>query len=79
MTTKKKVHKQARNWALVVIAVTVMIVNVALLVAAVLYWSALGWWSLAVAVGALTSIFFSIQAIRKNEPAWLLLDLILPG
>lgn len=79
MKNKKKVHKPVRNWALVVIASSYILVNIILIVIAVLFWSDLGWWAPIITVGAVVSIYFSIEAIRKNEPAWLLLDLILPN
>lgn len=79
MKKKKKDHKPTRNWALVVIASSYILVNVILLAITVMFWSDLGWWTPVIAIGAVVSIYFSVEAIRKNEPAWLLLDLILPG
>jgi hypothetical protein len=79
MIKKKKEQKPPRNWALVVIASIMIVINLALLVIAVAYWSNLGWWAPALIVGAIASLFLSVEAIRKNDPAWLMLDLILPG
>ena len=76
---KKKEQKIERNWALVVIASIMIIINLALLVIASMYWSALGWWAPVIVVGAIVSIYLSIEAIRTNDPTWLLLDLILPS
>ena len=74
----KKVQTVQRNWALVIIASMMIILNVVLLAAVVFYWSAFGWWSLIAVVGAVASIYLSVEAIRTNDPTWLLLDLILP-
>ena len=79
MKSKKKQQTLSRNWALVVIALIMIIINLILLAIAVLYWSVLGWWAPALVGGAITSLFLSVEAIRKNDPTWLLLDLILPG
>lgn len=79
MKKKKNQLKPARNWALVVVAVSYIVINLILLVIGVMFWSDLGWWAPAIVIGAMASIYFSIEAIRTNEPAWLLLDIILPG
>ena len=75
----KKIQNYERNWGLVVIASLMILGNAAILVLAVLYMTTLGWWSAALIAGAITSIWLSVEAIRHNEPAWLLLDLILPN
>lgn len=75
----KKMQNKERNWVLVVVASIVIILSIALLVITLRNISTLGWWSLAIAAGAVSSICLSITAIKRNEPAWLLLDLILPG
>ncbi len=79
MKSKNKAQKTSRNWALVIIASIVIAISVTLLVMAVVYRSNLGWWAPVLAVGAVISILLSVQAIKKNDPVWLLLDLILPG
>ena len=76
---KKKEQTIERNWALVVIASIMIIINLVLLVIASMYWSALGWWAPVITVGAIVSIYLSVEAIRTNDPTWLLLDLILPS
>ncbi|MNH58462.1 hypothetical protein D3C73_102620 [compost metagenome] len=50
-----------------------------LLVALAIHGTALGWWALLIGAGAVSSIYFSVLAIKKNDPAWLLLDFILPN
>lgn len=75
----KKKQKRERNWALVIIASSVIALNIALLVFTAMNIAWLGWWSFFIAMGALSSIVLSATAIKKNEPAWLLLDLILPS
>jgi hypothetical protein len=75
----KKMQNKERNWPLVVIASIVIIFNIGLFVVAVMNVSAFGWWSLAILAGAALSIWLSALAIKRNEPAWLLLDFILPN
>ena len=43
------------------------------------YVSVLGWWAALFIAGAISSIVLGLVAIKKNDPTWLLLDLILPN
>lgn len=74
-----KQNKSERNWPLVVIALIVIAINAVLLVIGLANTATLGWWALLIALAALTSIFLSVMAIKQNNPAWLLLDLIIPN
>ena len=68
-----------RNWALVVVASILIIIGLALLVLAIINVGTFGWWSLALILGALTTIAAAVMSIVKNDPVWILLDLIIPG
>lgn len=75
----KRHTRSERNYALVVIAGLVIIGNsflLAVLAAGVIN---IGWFGWLVAAGSLSSIIMSTMAIRRNDPTWLLLDLILPN
>jgi len=78
MKSKKKVVIE-RNWALVVVASILISIGLALLVLAILNIATFGWWSLALGLGALTTIAAAVMSIVKNDPVWILLDLIIPG
>ena len=68
------------NWLLRVIASLIILLNIALLVVAISNYQSLGWlWTTVLCTAGVSSIALSIEAIRTNEPAWLLLDLILPN
>lgn len=75
----KKTQSKERNWLLVTIASIVILLDIVLLVIAATNMSTLGWWSLAITIGAISSLYLSVVAIKTNNPAWLLLDLILPN
>lgn len=75
----KKKEKHGRNWALVVVASIVITLNTGLLIAVSLSTATLGWWALVIVIGAISSIWLSVTAIKKNDPTWLLLDMILPN
>ena len=75
----KRTKNKERNWLLVVVASVVILCDTALLVVAAINTSTLGWWALGIAVGAILSLYLSIVAIKTNNPAWLLLDFILPN
>jgi len=78
MKSKKKVVIE-RNWALVVVASILISIGLALLVLAILNIATFGWWSLALGLGALTTIAAAVMSIVKNDPVWILLDLIIPS
>jgi len=78
MKSKKKVVIE-RNWALVVVASILISIGLALLVLAILNIATFGCWSLALGLGALTTIAAAVMSIVKNDPVWILLDLIIPS
>ncbi len=75
----KKAQKQEPNIGLRIFATIVIIINIAILAVVAMNVPGLGWWALVIALGAISSIYFAVIAIKRNEPAWLLLDLILPN
>ena len=76
---KSKIEVVERNWALVAVASILMIISLVILVLAILNIATFGWWSLALGLGALTTIAAAVMSIVKNDPVWILLDLIIPG
>ena len=74
-----KKRKKSRNWALVVFASIVIVLNIAVGGFSIAYVSVLGWWAALFIFGAISSIVLGLVAIKKNDPTWLLLDLILPN
>ncbi len=71
-------NKPKKNWVLIVIASTVIVLNAALILFLILNPMTLGWWTLLIGLSAVVSISLSLKAIKENEPAWLMIDLILP-
>lgn len=79
MAKKKAKEQEGRNWPLTVISIIMIIFDVAILA---IVWNqrfAFEWWGLLIAFGAVSSLFLSYKAIKTNNPAWLLLDIILPN
>lgn len=70
---------QGRNWLLVVVALVVILMNLVILFLSVDNVESFGWFSWIAGLAAITSIGMSITAIVRNDPSWLLLDLIWPG
>lgn len=75
---KKRSQRRETDWLLVVMASIMILIGVALLLLAIVYASALGWWALGVGATGLSTIGFAVKAIATNNRAWILLDLILP-
>ena len=71
--------KTEPNLPLRVIATLFIVMNIILLGISIYHVSTLGWLSIAIVCGSLTSILFSVKAIKTNDPTWLMLDLIIPG
>lgn len=78
MKNNKNVLK-ARNWFLVFIASILLVLGVVLVVVAVMNVTTFGWWSLLIGLSGLITIVAAIMSIIKNDPSWILLDLIIPG
>lgn len=77
--TRKKTNSKSRNWAVVIIGSIMIIAGLFLVVIAITNVSTLGWWALAVGLSGLSMAGVATIAIIENDPAWILLDLILPG
>lgn len=75
----KKALQQEPNIALRIIATIVIIIDTVILTIIAMNITGLGWWGIIITLGAISSIGFAVMAIKRNEPAWLLLDLILPN
>lgn len=78
MKNNKTIHKP-RNWFLVFIALILLALGLVLVVVAVMNITTFGWWSLLIGVSGLTSFIAATLAIIKNDPSWILLDLIIPS
>jgi len=78
MVNKKSVSK-SRNWVLVFVSTILIILGLTLVILAVMSARSLGWWSLLIGVSGLTTVAAAVMSIVKNDPAWILLDLIIPG
>ncbi|HEX8182178.1 MAG TPA: hypothetical protein VF575_01095 [Candidatus Saccharimonadales bacterium] len=74
-----KMKARSRNWLLVSIASIIIILDLLIITGVVLYSIPLGWWSFIIVAGALSSLSLSVMAIKTNDPAWLLLDIIIPS
>lgn len=70
---------EARNWSLVSICIILIVLGRALVVLAVMNIALFGWWSLLIGASGATTVAAAIMSIVKNDPSWILLDLILPG
>ena len=76
---KQELKNQPRNWMLVLVAVIMIILSLTIIVLGLALMPQLGWFAAVPIVGGLSSTGLAVTAIIKNDPAWLLLDLILPG
>lgn len=76
---RKKVATRERDWFLVFIASILLILGLSLVALSLANVSLFGWWSLVIGLGGLTTVAAAIMSIVKNDPSWILLDLILPG
>jgi len=75
---KKSTTRTERNWALVIFSSLLILIGLVLTVLAIVYSSELGWWALLVGLTGLSTIGASVMSIVKNDPSWVLLNLILP-
>ena len=74
----KRTPNKGRNWALVFVASVLILLGLALMVLAITNTRSFGWWSLLIGVAGLATFSTSTMAIVKNDPTWILLDLIIP-
>lgn len=79
MKIPKALKKQPRNWMLVLVAVIMIILSLTITVLGLMLIPQIGWFAAVPIVGGISSTGLAVTAIIENDPAWLLLDLILPG
>ena len=74
------VKHQRRNLMLVIIASIWITLSAIVVLAGVLNFQTFGWLiATLMIVAGVISVVPAVVAIVKNDPAWLLLDIILPG
>lgn len=78
MKTKKTAATE-RNWFLVFIASLLMVIGVTMVLIATTDIAQLGWWNLLIGLSGLTIVYTAIMSIVKNDPAWILLGLLMPN
>jgi hypothetical protein len=76
MRQKKKTTAQHRSWGLIIISSLIIIGGLTLVTLSIVYIGTFGWWSLLIGVSGLNSIFMATMSIIKNDPSWILLDII---
>ena len=76
MKQKKKATAQQRSWGLILISSLIIISGLTLVALSVIYIGTFGWWSLLIGVSGLSSICLATMSIVKNDPSWILLDII---
>jgi len=73
---KNKTQRKPRHWLLVGIASILLVLGAILVVIAMANIPAFGWWSLLIGCAGLTTFVAALMSIIKNDPSWILLDLI---
>ena len=76
MRQKKKTTAQHTSWGLIIISSLIIIGGLTLVTLSIVYIGTFGWWSLLIGVSGLNSIFMATMSIIKNDPSWILLDII---
>ena len=76
MRQKKKTTAQHRSWGLIIISSLIIIGGLTLATLSIVYIGTFDWWSLLIGVSGLISIFMATMSIVKNDPSWILLDII---
>ena len=76
MRQKKKTTAQHRSWGLIIISSLIIIGGLTLVTLSIVYIGTFGWWSLLIGVSGLISIFMATMSIVKNDPSWILIDII---
>jgi len=77
MKYSTKRHEE-RNWPLVFVSSVLILIGLILMTLAIVYVGTFGWWSLTVGLVGFTATGAAIMSIIKNDPSWIMLDLILP-
>ncbi len=75
---RKNVVEQERNWLLVFIASMLIILGLVLVAVSAMNAHIFGWWSLLIGLYGLATIASATMSIVKNDPRWIMLDLIMP-
>jgi pilus assembly protein TadC len=75
---KTKKPSKPRNPGLIFIASILLLIGLGLVVVVLSNVSLFGWWGLLVALSGLITAAAAIVSIVKNDPTWILLDLLLP-
>lgn len=73
-----KKSTKPRDWTVVFIGSLLILMGLAMVCIAVFFAKELGWWSAIIGIGGLSSVGFATMAIVKNDPSWILIDLLLP-
>lgn len=68
-----------RSMLLIVLASLLMMFGLVLIWVGIANISSFGWLSLLFALSGLTTVGAAIASLVRNSPAWILLDLIIPG
>lgn len=77
-TNKASKRIESRNWALVFIASILLLIGAVLTILSVVYAGQLGWWSLLIGLGGVTTVFLAVMSIIKNDSSWILIGLLTP-
>jgi NADH:ubiquinone oxidoreductase subunit 6 (subunit J) len=75
----KKSHSKDRNWPLVFISAVLILIGLVIVLLAITGIPSFGWWSLLIGLAGVTTVGAATMSIIKNDPVWILLDLIIPG
>lgn len=75
----KKIATKERDWLLVFVASILIALGLGLIVLAIINIVHFGWWSIPIGLSGLATVSAAIMSIIENNPAWILLDLIIPG
>lgn len=73
-----KRRSEKRNWVLVGTASLMIVIGVTMMVVSAMYGNVLGVGSIFIGVLGLSITAAASMAIIKNDPSWILLDLMLP-
>ena len=74
----KKTSPSERSWLLIIFSSLLILFSLAIVVLSIIYFETLGAFAIALIIGGLFTAGFAVMAIVKNDPSWILIDLILP-
>jgi hypothetical protein len=75
---KRAAPRPISSWVLVSVALVYMGIGLALIVVSVMYIRGVGWLGVGGVLVGLSAVGASTMAIVKNDPSWILLDLLFP-